>query len=170
MNESESITSFLQSLSSHERWLAGYVHTLIPNAADAEDVLQEVKLALWENFSQFEPGTSFAAWSKQVAYYRALAYRQKKAIENKRLTFSEECFEILEEHYSDHPQTISEQTKRLSKCLAKLPAKWQTMIALRYKEEFSIKEIALRFELTEAACYKTMSRIRLNLKKCLTAS
>ena len=170
MNESESITSFLQTLSSHERWLTGYVHTLIPNTADAEDILQEVKLALWENFSQFEQGTSFAAWSKQVALYRVLAFRKKKAIENKRLTFSEECFEILEEHYDEHPQIISEQTKRLSKCLTRLPAKWQTMIALRYKEEFSIEEIALRCELTQAACYKAMSRIRLNLKKCLTAS
>lgn len=169
MNNDPQMNSFLQALSSHERWLASYVHTLIPNSADADDVLQEVRLALWKNYDQFEQGSSFSAWSKKIAFYRALAFRQKKAIEQKHMVFSQECYELLDKNHSTDVQSISAETKRLGTCLTKLPPKWQNIIAMRYKEEFSIEEIALHFDLTNSACYKTISRIRLQLRKCLTA-
>src|SRR5690606_1942058 len=53
-----------------------YISLLMPNTADAHDVLQDTNLVLWQKFEQFEPGTSFFAWAREVARYRVLRYRQ----------------------------------------------------------------------------------------------
>ena len=170
MSDQEDMEPFLQLLSSHERFLAGYVYSLIPNASDAEDILQDVKMALWQNFEQFEIGTSFSAWSRQVAFYRVMAFRKKKAKENQRFLFSETCYELLDKEYCYENKEVSDEVSRLNLCLAKLPANLQNMVTMRYKEEFGIEEIALRTEKTVDACYKALSRVRLQLKKCLASS
>ena len=45
---------FVRLLAEHERQLSGYVHALIPLWQDAEDVLQNTKLRLWEQFDSFQ--------------------------------------------------------------------------------------------------------------------
>jgi RNA polymerase sigma-70 factor (ECF subfamily) len=167
MSKSGEMKDFLGLLSSHERFLTAYVYGLIPNASDAEDVLQEVKLALWENFEQFEMGTSFAAWSRQVAFYRVIGFRKKKARENERLTFSDTCVELLDKSASSTHEMISEELDRLNSCLQKLSQTGQEMIHLKYKEEFTIEEIATRMGKSVDACYKALSRFRLQLRNCL---
>lgn len=163
-------TPFVKLLAEHERYLGGYVYHLIPNAADAEDVLQDIKVALWKAFDQYELGTNFGAWSRKVAFHRVMAFRKKKAIEGKRLTFSDECFEYLSDHYSDDSHHIDEMAKRLAVCISKLKKPHQELVSLRYKESFSIEETSVRTGKTIAACYRALSRIRLALRQCLQQS
>jgi RNA polymerase sigma-70 factor (ECF subfamily) len=54
-------TSYIELLAEYDRYLSGYVYNLIPNAADAEDVLQDIKVALWKAFDQYQEGTNFGA-------------------------------------------------------------------------------------------------------------
>lgn len=158
---------FVRLLAEHERYLGGYIYQLVPNAADAEDVLQDVKLALWQAFDQYEMGTNFGAWSRKVAFHRVMAFRKKKAIEGKRLVFTDQCVEFLAEQFKTEPQAANEEAHRLGRCMARLKKDQQTLIALRYREEFSIEEIALRMNKTVAASYRALSRARLMLRKCL---
>ena len=113
MEDQDTMKAFLGLLGSHERYLTGYTYSLIPNSTDAEDILQDVKIALWGNFDQFEIGTNFAGWSKQVAFYRIMAFRKKKAIENKRLFFSETCMELLHQDADDNTDAVEEEVARL---------------------------------------------------------
>ena len=159
---------FLTSLANHERFLAGYVYSLIPNSADAEDILQDIKVALWKNFEQFETGTNFTAWSKQIAFYRVIAFRKKKAKENERLCFSEHCQELLDADFECSVEEVSSEVAQLNNCLSKLKPDLKEMVSLRYKEGFSIEDVAIRMNKSTDACYKALSRVRLQLKKCLT--
>jgi RNA polymerase sigma-70 factor, ECF subfamily len=167
MNKGGKVKDFLCLLSNHERFLTGYVYGLVPNASDAEEVLQDVKLALWENFAQFEMGTNFAAWSKQVAFFRVLAFRKKKAKENERLTFSDACVELLDKSVSESYPIVSDELDRLNSCLQKLSETGQEMIHLKYREDFTIEEIAIRLGKSAEACYKALGRFRLQLRNCL---
>ncbi|MGJ8657747.1 MAG: sigma-70 family RNA polymerase sigma factor [Akkermansiaceae bacterium] len=165
--ESSNPTAYVQLLAEHDRYLSGYVYNLIPNTTDAEDVLQDVKVALWQAFDQFEVGTNFGAWSRKVAYYRVMAFRKKKAIENKRLTFSDECLDYLTEQFIEDPQLASDQSKSLATCISRLKDDHKELVTLRYKQELSIEETAAQTEKTVAACYRSLSRIRLTLRRCL---
>ena len=56
-----------------ERRIFAYLMAMLGNPHDAEDVLQETLLALWQSFGDFQPGTHFYAWARQVAYHRVLS-------------------------------------------------------------------------------------------------
>lgn len=165
--ESSNPTAYVQLLAEHDRYLSGYVYNLIPNSTDAEDVLQDVKVALWKSFDQFQQGTNFGAWSRKVAFHRVMAFRKKKAIENKRLTFSDELLDYLSEQYTDNTDQTNQQTQILVTCISKLKEGHKELVTLRYKQELSIEETATQTDKTIAACYRSLSRIRLILRKCI---
>src|SRR5271154_4226716 len=68
--------AYVRLLAQHERWLATYVYSLVASAADAQDILQEVKVTMWKHFAKFEPGTNFRAWARQIATNQILNYRR----------------------------------------------------------------------------------------------
>ena len=83
-------------LAEHERQLAGYVHTLVPSWQDAEDVLQNTKLRLWEQFESFQRGTDFAAWAFTIAGYMVRTHR--KTCQRQRVCFSDDLLEKISRH------------------------------------------------------------------------
>ena len=50
---------YLRLLAQYDLRLRGFVFTLVPNWADAEDIVQEVKLRLWEQFDDYDPTRTF---------------------------------------------------------------------------------------------------------------
>ena len=58
-NTQDRSSELVQLMMKHQRKLFGYILTLVPSRADAEDILQEASLTICEKFSSFEPGTNF---------------------------------------------------------------------------------------------------------------
>ena len=56
MDADARIDEFVRLLAQNQRRLFLYVRTLVPNHADAEEVLQNTNLVLWREFGTFEPG------------------------------------------------------------------------------------------------------------------
>ena len=56
----------------NERRFYGLIFALVANAADADDLLQDISAGMWEHFDQFVPGTDFAAWAWQKAGVRLI--------------------------------------------------------------------------------------------------
>jgi RNA polymerase sigma-70 factor (ECF subfamily) len=166
-NQDNKVEAYVQLLTEHERYLCGYVYKMIPNSADAEDVLQDIKMAIWKEFDRFELGTNFGAWSRKVAFHRVMAFRKKKAIEGKRLTFSDACVEFLADQPCHEPDVVHSMARKLSGCLSKLKGPQKELLVLRYNEAFSIEEIALKTGKTVAASYRGLSRARGALRDCL---
>src|SRR6266566_4360654 len=70
---------FLRLFLQNERRLYAYILTLLPNRADADDVLQEASLVMWDKFEEEHPPDDFAAWGCRIAYFKVLdAYRKKQ--------------------------------------------------------------------------------------------
>jgi RNA polymerase sigma-70 factor, ECF subfamily len=163
------VEEFIELLTRHDNMLTGYVMSLVASAADAQDILQETKMALWRSMASFESGTNFGAWSRKTALYRVMAYRKKKGRENQRLWFSDECYEMLAEDYEAEPENFAEQSQQLKTCIAKLQPAHREILVLRYFRESSVEDVAARVERTVDATYRVLSRIRLALRKCMTA-
>src|SRR5262245_25882946 len=83
----ERVEAFVKLLGQHQRRLQLFVSSLVPNMADAEDILQETNLVLWREFHQFELGPNFPSWACTVAFHQVLAWRKRK--QRERLVFSE---------------------------------------------------------------------------------
>lgn len=167
MNDDDRAEQFIQLLAQHERRLAAYVITFVPRSADADDILQETKLALWRSFDQFEIGTNFGAWARQAALHRIFDFRKRKGRESKHLVFSDACLEQLADAFEQDVHNRETQMERLSGCVAKLSPNHRQILSLRYGEELPVQDVADRIDRTVTATYRVLSRIRLALRDCV---
>src|SRR6059058_2486386 len=62
---------FLSLFLRSEREIFRYVAALVPNAADAEDIVQQTALALWEKFDAYDPSQPFTPWACRFALNKA---------------------------------------------------------------------------------------------------
>lgn len=166
MSDSTRVDEFVRLLAQNQRRLFVYVHTLVHNHTDAEEVLQNTNLVLWREFHTFESGTNFAAWSCRVAFNQVMAWRKKR--QRDRLQFSDDFLTAIANEAASRSDALEEQTQALAGCLSKLPADQQELIRLRYTEEGSIEAVANRVKRTVDATYRALSRIRHTLHDCVT--
>ena len=75
----ERTREYLRLLGQHERRLRGFILSLVPNRADADDIAQEVKIRLWEQFDSYDPTKDFGVWARTIAHYQVLTYREKQS-------------------------------------------------------------------------------------------
>src|SRR5512137_113821 len=62
---------FLSLFLRSEREVFRYVAAMVPNVADAEDILQQTALALWEKFEAYDPVHPFTPWACRFALNKA---------------------------------------------------------------------------------------------------
>ena len=62
-HETDTRKRLMLLMTRHQRQIFGYIYTLVPNRADAEDILQETSLVICEKFDEFKEGTDFVAWA-----------------------------------------------------------------------------------------------------------
>ena len=103
---------FLDHFSKEARRIYGYILTLLPNWADADDVFQDTNRVLWEKFPEFEPGTDFFAWSMRVAQYQVMNYRQKQ--QRSKLVFSEDFIQTVAEKAEQEADLLNTQHQLFS--------------------------------------------------------
>jgi RNA polymerase sigma-70 factor, ECF subfamily len=166
MNADARIDEFVRLLAQNQRRLFVYVHTLVPNHADAEEVLQNTNLVLWREFGTFEPGTNFAAWSCRVALNQVMAWRKKR--QRDRLQFSDELLAYVAAAADEADEALAERSRALAECLQKLPADQRELVRLRYTEGGAIDAVAEAARRTVEATYRALSRIRHALHECVT--
>lgn len=162
----DSSTEFVTLLARHDRALTLYVYSLVPQTADADDILQQTKLILWKHFADFQIGTNFMAWARKTAFYQILAYRRKSKRDP--LPLSDDMLDLVSEKVAsltDHDQTRQEA---LESCLHQLTADHRRLVLLRYQEDLEVDEIAQKISSTPGAVYRALSRLRLTLVDCVT--
>jgi RNA polymerase sigma-70 factor (ECF subfamily) len=159
--------AYLRLLTQHDRWLATYVHSLVPRAADADDILQEVKVTMWKQFANFEPGSNFRAWSRKIATHQILNYRRA---EHRRPNAElEDAFiEAVAAEIDRQAETLEGRADALRACLHKLPEAHRKLIVWRYYEDCGVEEVAAKSGRTVEAVYRLLSRIRAVLNECVS--
>jgi len=155
---------FLQS----ERRILGFILSLVPHLADAEDLLQETCSIMWSKISEFEPGTDFTAWGISIARYRVLTYRRKTA--SARVHFNEALMHQLAEEAVSVSEQNDVRLGALQTCLASLREKDREMIRLRYFDENSTKQTAEQLGRSLDSTYKALNRIHDSLLCCIRRS
>jgi RNA polymerase sigma-70 factor, ECF subfamily len=157
---------FVRLIAEHERQLAGYVHALVPVWQDAEDVLQETKLRLWEQFDSFQSGTSFAAWAFTIAGYMVRTHR--KRCQRERVCFSDDLLEKLTRQVAANPVPATDaRLLALIDCVKALSAASRKLLRLFCTGQKKIKDIAGDLGQTPTATRVALFRIRKSLSACV---
>lgn len=157
---------FMRLLLENQQRIYGLILSLVPNWADADDLMQETTSILWRKFDEFEEGTNFAAWALKVARFQVLNYRKKQRRAKARL--SEELYEqIADRALEREPRELVNRREALSGCMEKLKEQDRELIQLRYEPGTSVKDVAEEVDRSIDAVYKALNRIHGQLLECI---
>lgn len=165
MAEADRTTAFLELLTTHERALSIYVHSLVPRDSAAEDILQQTKMLLWKHFDDFQAGTHFLAWARKTAFHQILTHRRQKKREH--LPLDEVALEALGMAVTQLAGDVSLRQEALRTCLARLPKEHRQLVQMRYYEDLEIEQVADKLRRTAGAVYRALSRVRMSLMECV---
>ena len=153
-------------MTQHQRRIFGYIYTLVPDRHDAEDLLQETSLVVCEKFEQFRPGTDFAAWACQIAYWEVRRARQKFA--RAKVVFNQEVVDAISETAAELAPQMSARHEALAKCLQKLHPRDRELLLTRYEPGSGVEAAAQRTGRSLEAAYKALARLRKLLLDCVS--
>lgn len=155
---------FVSLLKRHERRLNGYVLSLVQRWSDADDILQEVVLALWQQFDKYDPASDFGSWACTVAHYHVLSYRKRMG--RQWLLFSEDVDKLLNQEIAGMSKEFGTYQDMLGVCLDKLSETDRSFLNAYYSGT-PIAELAKRLSRGAASLYKDLSALRRALRACV---
>lgn len=161
----QSQEQFLRLLMLNDKRIYTYILSFVPNAADADDIMQEASAVMWRKFSTFTPGMDFVAWALTIARYQILSYFKKK--KTRRVCFSPELVDSLEQEVV---RVIPEMDRRLGamkKCIQKLNQVDRYILKLRYEKDLTLENIGAHISRSTRATYYALVRIHRLLLQCI---
>jgi RNA polymerase sigma-70 factor (ECF subfamily) len=158
---------FLRLFARAQRRIHAYILALVFDANSAADLLQEVNIVLWRKFDQYQSGTNFFAWAREIARLSVLRHRQTTAA--RIVTLDPQVLDELADRFAD-ATPLGDDDRRsdaLSACLQKLNEADRDLILARYRPGASVKAIAERTQRTVNSVSQSLSRIRRLLAECV---
>jgi RNA polymerase sigma-70 factor (ECF subfamily) len=152
-------------LTQHQRRIFSYIHMLVPNPHDAEDILQETLQVVAEKFDEFRPGTDFVAWACQIAWWRVRASRRRFA--RSKVIFNDQVLESISTTAHAMREELDVRRDALTHCLERLPPRDRQFILARYERGATVQDAAALAGRSMDAAYKALMRLRKLLHDCI---
>ncbi len=156
---------FLRQFTTHESAIRAFVRRLVPSRADADDIMQEASIVLWEKFGDFRPEGDFRAWAFGVARFEVLAWRRDKARD--RILLDENVVEKLAAESADDESHLSRHREALQQCMEQVKPDQRGLLMEAYDSDKRIHEVATRSGRSEAGFYQWLHRMRSKLLDCI---
>ena len=156
---------FVRLLTQNERKIYGFILSLVPNWADADEILQETVIRLWSQCDKFEHGTDFAAWACAVAHYQVMTFRKRAG--RQKIVFSQEFVDAVEAETEAARPQVDDRQWALSTCLKQLQGTSRQIIDLCYRQGLTGREAAVQLRRSAGATYKALARVRRFLHECV---
>ncbi len=147
--------------------LSAYVHSLIPNWEQAEDVLQDAAVVALRRYRDFDPSGVFRAWVFGIVRTLALESRRKVAMTRQR--FADDVVELLAVTAERNIDHLADTRQALRACLAGIEGRSRAALHLRYVEGSDYDGIAVRLRMSAVAARKLVSRLHARLRSCIEA-
>jgi len=135
------------------------------NAADKEDLFQEITLQLWRSFSSFQEKSKFSTWLYRVALNTAITQQRKKRRSPESTALTDREVDIPD---STAGESNQEDIQRLHGAIHQLRPIERAIIFL-YLEEKSYQEIADIIGITTKNVGVKIVRIKAKLLRILTS-
>lgn len=156
---------FLRLFTTHEPAIRAFVRRLVPSRTDADDILQEVAIVLWEKFDEFRDGGDFMAWACGIARFKVLAWLRDRGRD--RLVLDSDVVEILAVQSLEHEPVLQQQREVLETCLKAVPPAERSLLARAYQPGAVIRDIAEASGRSVAGFYQWLYRMRQMLLECV---
>ncbi len=127
--------------------LHGFILSMVKDKDTAEDLVQETFVKAWKARKKFNSQKNFKTWLFTIGRNATIDFFRRKR-EAPLSQFENEDLNPLDELFSEEPSEFLEQIdssidwQLVKKALESLPPLYETVLRLRYKEDFSFEAIA----------------------------
>ncbi|MFB9862047.1 sigma-70 family RNA polymerase sigma factor [Rufibacter immobilis] len=170
MNETDLVIALQQGDAKAQRLLyerfagpmMGVCLRYLKNEMDAEEVLINGFMKVYQHVTRFEQKGSFEGWVRRIMVNEALQHLRKQ--EPMHLTIEKEHIHLASEDASADSDMSAEEMMAL---LLELPAGYRAVFNLYAIEGYSHKEIAEMLHITEGTSKSQLSKARAMLQRML---
>ena len=159
---------FLSLFLRSEREIFRYVAALVPNISDAEDIVQQTAIALWEKFDAYDPMQPFTPWACRFALNKARQWIERRQ-RWQTLLQAGLAEELMQRREALRPE-FEMRLGHLESCLGKLPNEQRQLVEGYYYHRTGIEALSESSGSTVQATYKALQRIRHALQNCVEKS
>jgi RNA polymerase sigma-70 factor, ECF subfamily len=149
--------------------LRSYLSSQIYHMEDADDLAQEIFIAVFRSLDKYEPDKDFRAWLYGIARNKVLNYfRAHGRQQNALLQFRATVTEVIQENLDNaaKPETSS-RIEMLLQCVGLLPDKLKRVIRSGL-DGVKTAELASELSISHRAVYQLHYRALQLLRQCIT--
>jgi RNA polymerase sigma-70 factor (ECF subfamily) len=169
MTGKQKAADLVRVLLEHRDALFGFLLALTHDREAAEEIFQEVGLAVVEEANRGTEVERFLPWARELARRRAAEHFRKKARRNA-IERSESLDDVVAQAFEENagdPRVHLDRQGYLSECLEELPPTQREMIERRYRDRSSVREIAASLSWTGGAVKVALWKVRRRLADCV---
>ena len=140
---------------------------IVNNQEEAEDILQEAFIKMFQSIGSYRQESSFGSWFKRIVVNSALNQIKKdqRIAENLEKLKNETAEEIPEEEESSLPNYSVNQ---IQNAMELLPEGYRIVFSLYLFENYSHKEIAEELEISESTSKSQLNRAKKKMRELLS--
>lgn len=139
--------AFRKLLQLYQKPLYNHVRNMVLNHDDADDVLQNTFVKIFQNLKNFKGDSKLFSWIYRIATNEALTFMQQRS-KKQGISNEEVQQKTLNNLETDVWFDGNEIQLKLQKAIATLPDKQQLVFKMKYFEELKYEQIA---EITETS-------------------
>lgn len=133
--------AFQKLLREYQKPLYNHIRNIVLNHDDADDVLQNTFIKVFQNLKNFKAESKLFSWMYRIATNEAITFLNQKAKKNN--TTSEELqSKIVDNLKADSYFDGDEIQFKLQKAIANLPEKQQLVFKMKYFEEIKYEDMS----------------------------
>lgn len=167
------ISAFEELINRYKKSVFTIVYRMTGQYQDAEDISQEVFLAVYQKLYQFDTQKKFAPWIHRIAVNTCISALRRK---NKFTLINYDESLLSRNNPTDpteHGNPLAAVERRelqaeIQAALRQLPANYQAVLVLRYQLDLNNQEIADTLGATKKHVEVNIHRARKTLQKILT--
>jgi RNA polymerase sigma-70 factor, ECF subfamily len=159
---------FLTHFLSVQSRVYAYVRSQIARKSDAEDVLQETAVTLWEKFDSFQPDTDFLAWAYQVARFKVQHHYQKQTRRHR--LFTEAFGDLVAQRMVGMKDELADMEALLAQCMTHLGDADRDVVRRCYSVGATVAGVARQLGRPLGTIKNVLKRSRRNLYDCILRS
>lgn len=161
--------AFTKIIDKYKNQLFATVLRMTKNPEDAQDLVQEAFIKVYEQLNKYDFKGSFSSWLYRVTINHCLDELRKKRYQVEHITFNEKGIESSEENEPEIVFLKKEKSRQLEKLIASLPEDERMIILLRYANERSYEEISELLHIPLSTVRNKLHRAKKKLRKIVQA-
>jgi RNA polymerase sigma-70 factor (ECF subfamily) len=139
----------------------------VTSADEAEDILQDAFVNVWNHLNTFDPALQFSSWLYRIVHNQVISHfrKQQSYGKHRNPVFEESKYANIPAEENDHAGELADPEKHLRTILSRMSPKYRQVLVLKFLEEKNYVEISDILKIPEGTVATRINRAKKAFRK-----